>query len=101
MSVTTTTTRITGKHLQSKYSKAELASIIWNNLDKIDLFKEAVPTEWAYEQACRAIEKHRQDATALAALATDCLDAIWAENNFFTDQQQALFDAVEKYNGSL
>lgn len=45
MSILEVTSRITPKWLERK-SKAELVSIIWKNLDRIDLFATASPLEW-------------------------------------------------------
>ena len=78
MGITTTTTRISSKWLERK-SKHELAGIIMNNLDKIDLFADELqPTQWAYDRACEAIEKHRKRAEQLQATIMDCENALLA-----------------------
>jgi hypothetical protein len=40
------------------------------------LTPEPVPTQWAYEQACAALEKHRQRADAAEALLTQAAEAM-------------------------
>lgn len=63
MSTTTTTTRISRKWLERK-SKHELAGIIMNNLDKIDLFADSGSMEWNYKQALSDIEAMKTDMAA-------------------------------------
>jgi hypothetical protein len=42
----------------------------------VALAPERAPTQWAYEQACAAIEKHRQRADAAEALLTQAAEAM-------------------------
>lgn len=73
MSVIEVTTRISHKWLMQK-SKAELASIIMANLDRIDLFAEARPTIPVFVEVAEAAVKATDDAWI------EILDGVWQES---------------------